>query len=89
MHCEQGVVDERYETVDIGSQRVATSLLQNSRVTTHHYRQKARNKILLLGPYAKHCLSCYFQTKVELRRRSVYVRMQNDVLTLVGRLRSN
>jgi len=44
MHCEQGVVDERYETVDIGSQRVATSLLQNSRVTTHHYRQKARNK---------------------------------------------
>jgi len=41
------------------------------------------------GPYAKHCLSCYFQTKVELRRRSVYVRMQNDVLRLVGRLLPN
>jgi len=42
-----------------------------------------------LGPYAKHCLSCYFQTKVELRRRSIYVGMHNDILTLVGRLRSN
>jgi len=42
-----------------------------------------------LGPYAKHCRSSYFQTKVELRRRSVYVRMHNDILTLVGRLRSN
>jgi len=41
------------------------------------------------GPYAKHCLSCYFQTKVELRRRSIYVGMHNAILTLVGRLRSN
>jgi len=42
-----------------------------------------------LGPYAKHCRSCYFQTKIDLRRRSIYVGMQNAILTLVGRLRSN
>jgi len=43
------------------------------------------------GPYAKHCRSCYFQTKIDLRRRSIYVGMQNAILTftfelnLVGR----
>ena len=49
----------------------------------------AETTIVDQGPYAKHCRSCYFQTKVELRRRSVYVRMQNDVLRLVGRLLPN
>jgi len=42
-----------------------------------------------LGPYAKQCRSCYFRTKIDLRRRSIYVSMQNAILTLVGRLRSN
>jgi len=42
-----------------------------------------------LGPYSDHCRNYYFQTKIELRQRSAYVRMQNDVLTLVGALLPN
>jgi len=35
------------------------------------------------------CRNCYFQSKIDLRRHSIYVRMHDAILTLVGRLCSN
>jgi len=43
----------------------------------------------LQRPYALHCRNCYFQTKIDLRRRSIYVRMHDAILTLVGGLLPN
>jgi len=36
-----------------------------------------------------HCRNCYFQTKIDLRRRSIYVRMHDAILTVVGGLLPN
>jgi len=55
----------------------------------HHNAQHAVQSAKNQGPYAKHCRNCYFQTKIDLRRRSIYVGMHNAILTLVGHLRLN